>query len=328
MQQRKHDGVQTKGLTEAANAVSEALDARVFAYSGSIDPKGFGLLVESMQISEEQPYRANSLLILTTHGGLADSAYQIARLFQKTSDCFYVVIASRCKSAGTLVALGANELIMSPVSELGPLDVQIMQRDEIGQRRSGLVVRTALEGLAGESFALFEHIMLRIKAGSSQTVSFEVASRIAAEIAVGLMAPVYSQISPDALGNDLRNLHVATEYGTRLIAHGGNADSDTVQRLVEDYPAHGFIIDKAEADTLFAKVSEPDTALNDLIAAAGQFVYAEHSPHYVKRLDCIEETEDAGSSEESRIRAGSPRMDAGRKTKGGGDPKGGGEAGK
>lgn len=173
-----------------------------------------------MQVSEEQPYRPNSVLLLTTQGGLADAAYQIARLFQNTSDRFCVCIPAGCKSAGTLICLGSTDLVMTSVSELGPLDVQLMQRDEIGQRRSGLVVRTALEGLARETFAVFEQVMLGIKFGSSQTVSFEVASRIAAIIATGVMAPVYAQINPDALGSDLRDLHVATAYGERLIEHG------------------------------------------------------------------------------------------------------------
>ena len=54
-----------------------------------------------------------------------------------------------------------------------------MQRDEVGQHRSGMVVRTALNGLAEETFKVFEQVVLRITKGSGQSISFDVASRIA-----------------------------------------------------------------------------------------------------------------------------------------------------
>ena len=66
----------------------------------------------------------------------------------------------QCKSAGTLIALGASEIYMPLVSELGPLDIQLRRRDEIVGRRSGMVVRTALDGLADETFKVYERVML------------------------------------------------------------------------------------------------------------------------------------------------------------------------
>ena len=75
-------GAVTDKVREAANAVAEEMDARVFVYSGSIDSIGFSRVVRAMQPSANQPHRANSLLVLTTHGGDAGAAYKIARLFQ------------------------------------------------------------------------------------------------------------------------------------------------------------------------------------------------------------------------------------------------------
>ena len=201
-----------KGIIEAANAIAESLEAAVFVYSGSIDSEGFGRLVESMQPSDAQPMRPNAIMFLTTYGGDAGQAYRIARLLQTVTNKFYLCVPSECKSAGTLIALGASEIFMPSVSELGPLDVQLRRRDEIGgRRRSGMVVRTALDGLAEETFKVFEQVMLRITLSSNHTISFDVASRVASEIATGVMAPVYAQVDP-ALGNDLRDLS-ATRTG-------------------------------------------------------------------------------------------------------------------
>lgn len=275
-----------EGIVEAANAVAESLEAAVFVYSGSIDSEGFGRLIKSMQPSEEQPARRNAIVFLTTYGGDAGQAYRIARLLQTVTDKFYLCVPSECKSAGTLIALGASEIFMPSISELGPLDVQLRRRDEIGgRRRSGMVVRTALDGLADETFKVFQQVMLRITWSSRHTISFDLASRVASSIATGVMAPVYAQVDPESLGNDLRDLSVATAYGERLAEFGGNATQETVRQLVEDYPTHEFIIDSADARKIFKTVNEPSEEMTRLIIELGEIVYSVQSPSVVLRAD-------------------------------------------
>ena len=235
------------------------------------------------------PHRSNIFLLLRTNGGEADDAYRIARLCQTEFKKFYVCIPRSCKSAGTLIALGANKLIMSDLSEIGPLDVQLRRRDEIGQLRSGLVVTKALEGLHQETVKVYIRVMDVINQWSRQAVSFEVASRIATNIATGIMAPVYGQINPEALGNDLRDLEIAKEYGKRLIEHGKNANRQTIETLIGGYPSHGFVIDKSEAKTLFND-NDLDTSKNisKLIVTLSEhddWMYAEKRPCVVQRLD-------------------------------------------
>ncbi len=99
-----------KKVKKYANKVSKDLDAMVFVYSGAIDQKGLGSLIKSMQLSDHQPIKPNSLLFLTTLGGNAEHAYQIARLMQTISQNFYLCVPAKCKSAGTLVTLGASEM--------------------------------------------------------------------------------------------------------------------------------------------------------------------------------------------------------------------------
>ena len=74
--------------------------------------------------------------------------------------------------------------------------------------------------------------MLQIKRRSAGSVSFEVASQIAISMTTGVMSSVYAQIKPEDLGRDLRDLHVATAYGERLVEHGGNAKRGAVRKLV------------------------------------------------------------------------------------------------
>ena len=269
-------------------------------YGGIISNAGVGSLVESLDLSAGG--RSNTFLILTTNGGTADAAYRIARLLQIVSKKFYLCVPRRCKSAGTLIALGANEIVMNPLAELGPLDVQLVQRDEIGQRRSGLVVGTALEGLAEQTLMTYEKIMLQITFGSKQAISFDVASRIAANMTTGIMSPIYAQIKPDDLGKDLRDLQIATAYGERLIKYGGNAESKAVRRLVEGYPSHSFIIDADEAGTLFRTVSDQSNEVTTLTTALeSEQLDPGKSPCYVARLDTKEvRSERKGRGREKR----------------------------
>ena len=148
-----------------------------------------------------------------------------------------------------------------------------------------MVVRTALSGLATETYSVFERIMLNIKVGSRQSISFDVASRIAANIATGVMAPIYEQIDPELLGSDLRDLNEARLYGERLVKYGGNTTDDAVRRLVEDYPTHAFIIDREEAMSIFKKVPQLPGEVDNLMNVLGERVYKVQYPQYIARID-------------------------------------------
>jgi hypothetical protein len=64
-------------------------------------------------------------LVLETPGGSGEVAEDIVRLLRKRYDDVAVIVPGCAKSAGTLIAMGANELIMGPMSSLGPIDAQL-----------------------------------------------------------------------------------------------------------------------------------------------------------------------------------------------------------
>lgn len=195
------------------------------------------------------------LLALTTYGGEANFAFRIARYLQTAYEDFVVFIPSYCKSAGTLIATGARTLIFAlPTGEIGPLDVQVLQRDEIYGRRSGLTTHAALADLQNHSFQIFEHFALGIVERSMGAVSFKLAAEIAAKSASQMLSPLYSQINPEILGQDARNLNVAHEYSIRLNRKFSNLGASAIQRLVHGYPSHDFVIDYEEAKGIFRRV--------------------------------------------------------------------------
>lgn len=74
------------------------------------------------------------MLLLNSPGGdalTAERIINICRNYGKNDD-FSVIVPKMAKSAGTMVCLGAKEIGMSRTSELGPIDPQILIKDEKG----------------------------------------------------------------------------------------------------------------------------------------------------------------------------------------------------
>lgn len=71
-------------------------------------------------------------LILHTMGGDPDAAYHIGVRLQSyvpKDKKLYVIVPRYAKSAGTLLACAADEIFLTPIAELGPIDPQIYVRE-------------------------------------------------------------------------------------------------------------------------------------------------------------------------------------------------------
>lgn len=250
-----------KLLIPLVRSVEEESDADIYIYSGPMND--YEEFVKCCSV----PKRPNALLLLSTFGGDAAVAYRIARNLRRNYTKVTVVVHSYCKSAGTLLALGADELVMTDLAELGPLDVQILKYDEVGGRDSGMVLMESLDMLQTKTFEFFENHLLQLRVKSGRQVSTKSAAEIAAKLTVGVFAPIYSQIDPVRLGEIGRAMKIAYVYGEKI--QKNNKDQHTLARLVQTYPDHGFVIDKEEAESLFSKVrgvSEKEKSLLDLLS--------------------------------------------------------------
>jgi len=64
-------------------------------------------------------------LVLYTQGGKTLAAWSLVNLLREFCDELEVIIPSRCQSAGTLVCLGADNIVMTKQATLGPIDPSI-----------------------------------------------------------------------------------------------------------------------------------------------------------------------------------------------------------
>lgn len=209
----------------------------------------------SMLIAGLKNKRPNVTVVLTTFGGDPDGGYRMARCLQHHYSKIRLLIPSMCKSAGTLVAIGAHEIVIGDLGELGPLDIQVRKQSELEERSSGLDIIQALEAVQGHARQAFNDTLIEIRRGGR--LSTKLAGEFAANVAIGVAAPLYNQIDPNRLGEMQRAMRIAHEYGQRLDACSKSLRKGALDNLVASYPAHSFVIDRKEAANLFTCVKSP-----------------------------------------------------------------------
>jgi len=243
--------------------VTEQANADIFLFSSGISYASGEALIDAVS---KKRNRENVILILSTYGGDPDAAYRIARFLQDHYKRFTLHVYGFCKSAGTLLALGANDIVMGDRAEFGPLDVQLHKPDEFMHRVSGLDITKALASISDSAWEAFQNCFLSVRARSGGVITTKTASEIAAQVITGLFSPITQNIDPLKLGEMQRSMDIAVDYGMRL-----GASRELATTLAAKYPHHGFVIDFAESKRLFNCVRQPNEHEMDLAMQLQKF---------------------------------------------------------
>lgn len=245
-----------------------AEDTDILAYVGPVDRPGYDALC---RILRGTPRKKNCLFAIATFGGDPNAGYRIARALSHNypdGSTISVLVPDYCKSAGTLICIGAHELIIADRGELGPLDIQVQKPDEMFKSASGLDIIRGLTYLQEAALETFGNYLVAINQGSG--LSTKSASEIASKLTIGLHEPIFAQIDPIRLGEMQAALTIAHEYGARLNKRYGNLQQNALSQLMSSYPAHGFVIDRKEARSLFNNVrcpKEHESVIGDWLAS-------------------------------------------------------------
>ena len=269
-------------LEDQVETLAQGLDADIVHFNGFIS-RGADIDLIRQCISRKR--RKNVILLLVTFGGDPDAAFRIARCLQGKYEKFYLYVTGPCKSAGTLVALGAHELIFSDFGEPGPLDVQMSKKDEIFEQQSGLTVMDAITTLNEKAYAAFNEFFLETKGGPG-SITMHSAAEIATQLTTGLFAGLYSQIDPMHVGEAGRAMKIADRYGIRLLDCSKNMSKEALDFLNVQYPHHGFVIDRAEAELLFVNVRGPtddEFLLAELLDGTRNVVFGKPKVRYLNQ---------------------------------------------
>jgi Serine dehydrogenase proteinase len=257
---------------DPARRAAAELDADVYVYNGSLMRGRDFSCIEAIAAHRS---RESVFLVLTTHGGDPDAAYKIARYLQESYRHITVLVGGFCKSAGTLIAIGAHQLVFMPAGELGPLDVQLTKTDKFEQMQSGLVISESLITLEERVKESFYKMIRELIDDNQGLISFAAATKVSSDVIIGLYAPIMARIDPEEVGARSRAMRIASDYGRRLSEVSKNVKKDTLKLLTETYSSHSFVIDKGEAERLFTNVRWANEKEAALATALGTLAISE-----------------------------------------------------
>lgn len=242
-------------IEHEANVNNKSTDRDVFLISGDIDYHLFEEITQAIKARiKDKTKKKNCWIVLTTPGGDPNAGYRIARCFQKNYEHIRLIVASYCKSAGTLMAIAADEIAFGPMGELGPLDIQVLKKDEFADFSSGLDIIEAMEAIADHTQKFFTRQLFDLRLGTR--ISTRLAGELAAKITSSIAAPLYSQIDPQRVAEMQRAMSIALKYGQMLEERPKSLKKKALEQLVRDYPTHSFVIDVDEAKNLFNNIKE------------------------------------------------------------------------
>jgi ClpP class serine protease len=193
--------------------------------NNSITEKTTDRLYNSIPNNNDKPI----LLIIHSKGGEVEPAYLISKTCKEKSPNFVVAVPRRAKSAATLIALGANEIHMGSMSELGPIDPQFGNLPALG-------LSSSLESIA--------------KVVSDYPKSSDMFAKYLSD-----------QLNLRLLGYFERVSESAQQYAQRLLEGKTTPRSieEIAHALVYEYKDHSFVIDKDEAKKFLGDIIKVNT---------------------------------------------------------------------
>jgi hypothetical protein len=193
----------------------------LFEPQNSIDDSDLDSVFSSLRRSNSKKEK-NICLILLSRGGSIEPAYQISKLCKQWSAAKFVVAIPRyAKSAATLIALGADEIHIGPLGQLGPIDPQLGGLPALGVSQALQTIAQLAEKYPGSSI-MFAEYLRRV-------------------------------LTVEQIGYCDRIAQSASQYAHRLLSSKPSI-SDRVElianRLVQEYKDHSFVIDVEESRKL------------------------------------------------------------------------------
>ena len=178
-------------------------------------------------------------VVLATNGGTITTAHQVARLLREYAHHLTILVPYRALSAGTLLCLCADELVLGPMSALGPIDAHI--------GAAGFPPPDAPTLISAQDVRAFREM-------AEQWFGV-----VREEDRLQILALVAQRIFPTSLSAFYRSDQLTRQIANELLAYQ-LPDVDTsirqhiVDRLAGGYFAHDYVISRHEARSLGLRV--------------------------------------------------------------------------
>ncbi|MFA5560614.1 MAG: hypothetical protein WC964_02420 [Acholeplasmataceae bacterium] len=194
-------------------------------------------------------------LILHTLGGNTLAAWNIVNMIREYTDYLEVIVLNKARSAGTLISLGANTIIMTNQSTLGPIDPSLTTPLNPVDPNSNpkRLVPISVESVKG--YIDFAKTEMNVKRGKDFKQIYNSLSDKVHPVVIGSVYRSKAQIQ--MLAKKLLNTHFSK---FNIIKR-----KKIIKFLCSDSGSHDYTINKTEAINLGLPVVSADNETNELI---------------------------------------------------------------
>lgn len=232
-------------IKDAVVEIEKIRNSTIISYMAAqnalVSPEDAGMLVDTIEMILPPSRKIEKLdLFLHSPGGFLDSAYKIVRICKEYSNEFNVIVPLAAKSAATVIALGAHEIIMTVFAELGPIDPIIQHPYKPDIRVPARSIKDFFEFLN----------------------STETSERILVD--AQFKAQMSNLLDPYLIGSYQTALNSSKQIAEKLLSENALANKkelipEAVKKLTEYYYSHSYVIDRNEAREIGLNVINSDS---------------------------------------------------------------------
>lgn len=208
----------------------------VIVYHSTIDHDSISILYECLRrIGPIQHLD----LVLSTPGGAITTSRRLALLLREFTQHLTILVPYQAKSAGTLLCLSANELVLGPMSELGPIDALIGSANPHPSDTPVLI--------SAEDIRAFRQMAEEWFGVTREKDRFQILALLA------------QSVFPPSLGSFYRSDRLTRQTASELLAYQlpdaeEHVRQHIITQLVGGYHSHDHVITRMEARTLGLRI--------------------------------------------------------------------------
>ncbi len=192
-------------------------------------------------------------LILHTSGGDSSTAWRLINLIKTFCDHLEIIVPSKAMSAGTLMCLGANKIVMTKQAALGPIDPSLNHAlgPQLPQGNPSARVPVSVEAVRG----YLDAATVDLGINDSQTLG-------------SILIDLSNKVHPLVLGQIFRSrTQIRLLAGKLLQEHvkDSRKAGEIIDFLSADSGSHDYTINRREAIDLGLPVEKPSDGFYKII---------------------------------------------------------------
>lgn len=194
-------------------------------------------------------------LLLITRGGDTLVPLRLMSLLREYAKEVHVLVPYMAHSSGTLIALGADEIVMGAMGELGPVDPSVANQ-------FNPVLEPEDQQPAQSKIKPRPRIQISVEDVASYINFAKNNAKLDADGMAEAHAALVENVHPLAIGNILRTHNLIRHLARRLLAmHMQDGEKEQIDAIVKaltgELYAHNYVITRAEAPLLGLKAKKP-----------------------------------------------------------------------